>query len=70
MDNQKLLAYAQISLSALFIIGYFTILFLFLTGHVSVSLEWKDTIAALFGVVTAGVGVILAYWFARQRPAN
>jgi protein-S-isoprenylcysteine O-methyltransferase Ste14 len=70
MDNQKLVAYAQVSLSALFIIGYFTILLLFLTGNVSVALEWKDTIAALFGVVTAGVGVILAYWFARQRPAN
>jgi hypothetical protein len=69
MDNQKLLAYAQITLSALFIVGYFTILIMFLTGNVTVSLEWKDTIAALFGVVTAGVGVILAYWFARQRPA-
>lgn len=70
MDSQKLVAYAQIALSALFIIGYFSILLLFLTGNVSVSLEWKDTIAALFGVVTAGVGVILGYWFARQRPAN
>ena len=70
MDNQKLLAYAQITLSGLFIVGYFTILFLFLTGNVTISLEWKDTIAALFGVVTGGVGVILAYWFARQRPAN
>jgi protein-S-isoprenylcysteine O-methyltransferase Ste14 len=69
MDSQKLVAYAQVGLSALFIIGYFTILMMFLTGSVSVSLEWKDTIAALFGVVTAGVGVILAYWFARQRPA-
>ena len=70
MDNQKLVAYAQVGLSAIFIIGYFSILLMFLLGHVSVSLEWKDTIAALFGVVTAGVGVILAYWFARQRPAS
>ena len=59
---------AQVVLSALFIAGYFFLLWQFMEGNVKVPLDYKEMFIALLGVLTAGVGTILAYWFSRQRP--
>jgi hypothetical protein len=58
---------AQISLSVVFLIGYFAMLALFITGNVATPVEWKDTLAALLSVLTAGVLTILGFWFNRSR---
>jgi len=58
---------AQVVLSALFIGGYFYVLYLFLTGKVSVSSDFKEVVITLIGALTTGVALILAYWFQRQR---
>jgi len=67
MNTDRVVAIAQIILSAVFLIGYFAMLYLFITGNVATPLDWKDTLAALLSVLTAGVLLILNYWFQRQR---
>ncbi len=58
---------AQVVLSAIFIAGYFLILWRFLDGDIRVPVEYKDMVMTLLGVLTAGVGTLLAFWFQRQR---
>lgn len=65
--SHKATCLAQIILSAIFLGGYFTVLVLFITGQVHTPADWKDALQALLGVITAGVGLILSFWFARQR---
>lgn len=62
-----LIATAQVVLSALYIGGYFVMLGLVLMGYIRTPEQWKDVLVALLGVLTAGVGTILAFWFSRQR---
>ncbi len=59
---------AQVVLSGLFIAGYFFLLWEFMQGHVKVPVDYKEMFIALLGVLTAGVGTILAFWFSRHRP--
>jgi hypothetical protein len=70
MNTMTVVAYAQISLSALFITGYFGLLLLFLLGWVSPPLAWKELLGQLMAVLTAGVMLILQFWFLRQRPKD
>lgn len=58
---------AQVVLSVLFIGGYFYMLYLFMMGHVLVPDSFKDMFLTLIGVLTAGVGTVLSFWFQRQR---
>ena len=69
-DNTRLVAWAQIGLSVLFVVGYFVILTLFLLGYIQTPPAWKDALTALLGVITASVVQIMGYWFARQRDNN
>jgi protein-S-isoprenylcysteine O-methyltransferase Ste14 len=59
---------AQVVLSALFVGGYFLLMYQFLIGNVHVPEAYKDAFITLLGVLTAGVGLILSFWFQRQRP--
>lgn len=59
--------YAQILLTMTFLVGYFVVLHKFISGDVRVPLDWKDTLQTLLSVLTAGVLLILQYWFSRQR---
>lgn len=62
--------YAQIILSATFIIGYFWVLSAFIDGKVKVPIDWKDAMMTLLGVLTANVVQVMSYWFARQRAST
>lgn len=70
VENKRLIAWAQIGLSVLFVLGYFVILVLFLLGYIQTPPAWKDALTALLGVITASVVQIMGYWFARQRENN
>jgi hypothetical protein len=61
--------YAQIILSAVFIVGYFGVLYAFIEGRVRVPVDWRDAMITLLGVLTANVGTICSYWFSRQRQS-
>lgn len=58
---------AQVVLSAVFISGYFLLMYQFMVGNVHVPEAFKDAFLTLLGVLTGGVGTIIAYWFSRQR---
>lgn len=62
--------YAQIILTIAFLVGYFVTLRDFVHGNVRVPIEWKETLQALLSVLTAGVLLILQYWFSRQRTST
>ncbi len=61
---------AQVILSVLFIAGYFWLLIEFMRGNVRVPVDYKEMFMVLLGVLTAGVGTILSFWFQRQRPQD
>lgn len=70
MITSRSVALAQILLSAIFLIGYFAMLALFLLGYIRTPPEWKDQLGILLGVLTAGVMLILQFWFSRSRPTE
>jgi hypothetical protein len=53
----------QVILSSAFLFGYFLTLILLLLGEVRVPEEWKDTFSIVFGVITANIPTIMAFWF-------
>jgi hypothetical protein len=68
--SAKLIGTAQLILSGVFLAGYFGILACFLLGWIRTPIAWKDALIALIGVLTAGVGQILSYWFSRSRAID
>lgn len=67
MNADRITAIAQIVLSVLYVGGYFVMLGLFLLGYIRTPVEWKDQLGVLIGVLTAGVMLILQFWFSRSR---
>lgn len=63
-------AWAQIILSMLFIGGYFAVLMVIMTGVVHIPDELRELIGNLLSTLTAGVLLILNFWFARQRQSS
>ena len=61
---------AQVVLSVTFIGGYFFLLYKFMGGSVFVPADYKDMFVTLLGVLTAGVGMILSFWFQRVRGST
>jgi len=53
----------HIALTALFIAGYFGLLYLLLSGRVQIPPGLRDLCLALIGVITANVPTIMAFWF-------
>lgn len=70
VNIEYITAVAQILLSVLFIGGYFTMLAVFLLGYVHVAPVWRDQLSTLIGVLTAGVLLILQFWFSRLRSQS
>jgi uncharacterized membrane protein YccC len=65
--NARIISYAQIGLSVLFLAGYFAVLVVFLMGYVKTPPEWKEALIALLGVITGSVLTIVGFWFSRSR---
>ena len=60
----------HIALSCIFLGGYFIILYMMLTGNIDISLEFRSEMSILFGVITANVPVIMAFWFGSSYGSN
>lgn len=63
-------AYFQAALSAIFILGYFFVLFQFLYGRVKVPGEFHDMMQTLLGILTGALGTVIQFWFSRQRASS
>lgn len=61
---------AQVVISVSFIGGYFLLMWQFVKGQVHVPTDFKEMFMTLMGVLTSGVGIILAFWFARARGST
>lgn len=68
--TSRVIAYAQIGLSVLFLAGYFAVLVVFLMGFVRTPPEWKEALIALLGVITGSVLTIVGFWFSRSRESG
>jgi uncharacterized membrane protein len=66
--TERLVGFAQVVLSVVFIAGYFVILSKFLDGKIATPPEWKDVLTALISLLTAAVLMICQFWFSRSRP--
>lgn len=64
------MAWCQVLLGALFILGYFAVVGGFMLGYVRVPSDFREAFIALIGVVTASVVQIVSYFFARQRATS
>jgi hypothetical protein len=70
--NDRSTIIAQIGLTALFFVGYFATVLLFMTGFARVPADYKESFSQLLGLLTAGGLMILQFWFSRSRisPGN
>ena len=62
-DMFKINIWPQISLSAIFTVGYFIVLYEILSGGASISPEMQPVANVVIGVLTAAMTTILAFWF-------
>ena len=68
--TRQVVATAQIGLSLLYTVGYFTVLYDFIHGKVAVPSEWKEVMQTLLSFLTAAELMILQFWFSRSRPQD
>ena len=60
----------QIILSAVFIGGYFLVLYSLFSGNVKISAELKDISNILLGVLTASFPAIMSFWFGSSHGSK
>lgn len=68
--SDREMAYCQVALGAVFILGYFGVVAGFMLGYVKVPQDYKEAFIALISVVTASVVQLMSYFFARQRAST
>lgn len=59
----KVNIWPQITLSAIYVLGYFVVLYAMLTGQVSIQADMRDTAENLIAMLGAPVLMILQFWF-------
>lgn len=64
---ERLVGFAQVVMSVVYTVGYFWVLNKLLNGEIETPPEWKDILASLVSLLTAGVLMILQFWFSRSR---
>ena len=68
MDNETLLAKAQISLSHIMAVGFLGVMFVLIFYHSQLDETAKTLLTGLAGVLGTIVTQQSGYWFQRQRP--
>lgn len=53
----------QAILTMLFVVGYFMLMYLLLSGQVVIPQATRDMIAIMLGVLTSGIPMMLKFWF-------
>lgn len=67
----KVNMWPQIVLTIMFIVGYFWLLYVFLTADTSAISEWqKGILGTLLGILTAAIPQILAFWFGSSHGSQ
>jgi hypothetical protein len=67
MTDERFTQWAQFALALYFITGFFAVTILVVTGYIRVADDFKDTANNLLMILGANIGLILTYWYQRQR---
>ena len=70
MNNDRILAVAQIALSVLYTAGYFAVLILFMLGYARIPVDYKEAFAGLLSILSAAQLAIIYFWFQRTRAGQ
>lgn len=65
--NDRFTAWAQMSISLLFLTGYFLVIILFMLGYADIPTDYKEAFSGLLSLMTGGGLTILYFWFSRTR---
>jgi hypothetical protein len=68
--TDKLMAWAQIGLSVLFVLGTFVILALYELGYAHISVDQQKSFDSDMNWLTGACLIIVYFWFSRQRTAG
>jgi hypothetical protein len=60
----------QVSLSALFVLGYFGILAALICGWAKIPQELHDVLISLIAILAAGVAQVMNFWFGSTRSSQ
>lgn len=60
----------QVSLSALFVFGYFGILAALISGWAKIPTELHDVLISLIAILAAGVAQVMNFWFGSTRSSQ
>ena len=60
----------HITLSAIYVIGYFLVLSSILTGKVQIPVESREQVNILIGIMTAAIPMILQFWFGSSHGSK
>lgn len=66
----KMMAWAQIALSAIFLVLTFVVILLYETGHVHLNADQMRSFENLLQWLTGAALLILIFWFQRQRQGG
>lgn len=66
----KMMAWAQVVLSALFLLGVFAVIGIYETGHVHLDAGQVQSFDTLLNWLTGAAFLILVFWFQRQRQGG
>jgi hypothetical protein len=69
-ELERYTAERQFWLSVIFLVGYFTVLLLFMLGFGKIPPDYKEAFSGLLTLLTGGGLTILYFWFQRTRPSN
>ena len=62
-EMAKINMWPQIFISVAFLVGYFGFLYLFFSGEITVSPDWKSEANILLGVLSVNIPIIMQFWF-------
>lgn len=70
MTLPKFTGYVQAVLTVVFIVGYFIILYLMLTGNVGMNEATREYVGPMVLLLTASVSQVMYFWFQRSRTQS
>jgi hypothetical protein len=70
MNDDRLLAFAQITLSAIYMVGTFAVILIYELGLAHMSSEQDKSFGSFANFLTGGALVILYFWFQRMRAGG
>ena len=66
-NSDRVISFAQISLSVLYTIGFFMVIVLFMLGYARVPEQFENAFTGLMNLLSAAQLAVIYFWFQRTR---